>query len=228
MSAAPRPGDAPHWPRLAELLARHRVDLVFDVGANTGQYILALRRHGYAGRVVSYEPGAAAHAALDATAAGDPLWQVAPRLAVGAASGEAVLNVSGESDMSSLRPLTDDAARRLASVRPVATETVPVTTLAAEIARHARNGETIFVKSDTQGFEAEVLDGLGSTASRIHGIQLEMSLVPIYSGQLDHLALLARLASLGFTPHLVIPGYWSRHHGRMIEYDAVCFREASP
>lgn len=228
MNAAPRPGESPHWPRLAELLARHRIGLVFDVGANTGQYVLAMRRHGYAGRVVSYEPGATAHATLSATAATDPFWVIAPRLAVGATSGEAVLNVSGESDMSSLKPLTEDAARRFASARPVTTESVPVTTLAAEIARHARDDEAIFVKSDTQGFEAEVLDGLAGAASRVQGIQIELSLVPIYAGQPDHLALLARLAALGFTPHLVIPGYWSHHHGRMIEYDAVCFRDARP
>ncbi|MGE0256286.1 MAG: FkbM family methyltransferase [Alphaproteobacteria bacterium] len=225
MTAPPRPGDAPHWPRLAELLARHRVSLVFDVGANTGQYALALRRHGYAGRIVSYEPGATAHAALTAAAAGDRLWEIAPRLAVGAVAGEAVLNVSGESDMSSLRPLTDDAARRLASIRPVATETVGLTTLALEIARRARDDDGVFVKSDTQGYEAEVIAGLGAAAARVHGIQVELSLVPLYDGQPDHLALLGRLASLGFVPHLVVPGYWSRHHGRMIEYDVVCFRQ---
>lgn len=216
---------APHWPRLVELLVRHDVGLVFDVGANTGQYAIALRRHGYAGRIVSYEPGAAAHATLVAAASGDPQWVVAPRTAIGAAPGEAVLNVSGESDMSSIRPLTDDAARRLASVRPVASEQVPVTTLAAEIAARARSEDVVYVKSDTQGFEAEVLDGLGDTVVRVRGMQLELSLVPLYAGQPAHLDLLARLARLGFVPYLVIPGYWSRHHGRMIEYDAVCFRE---
>jgi hypothetical protein len=48
---------------------------------------------------------------------------------------------------------------------------------------------------------------------------------PIYDGQPDHLPLLNRLAEKGFRPHLVIPGYWSRHYGRMLEYDAVFFRD---
>jgi FkbM family methyltransferase len=219
------PGSSPHWRRVAGLLAAHRVTLVLDVGANTGQYATALRRNGYAGRIVSFEPLAAAHAALVAAAAGDAGWTAAPRAAVGAEAGNAAINVSPESDMSSLLPMTATAARRLASVRPTATETVPLTTLAAELARHATPDDVVFVKSDTQGYEAAVLDGLGAAAARVAGMQLELSLVPLYEGQADHLVLLGRLRDLGFAPHLVIPGYWSRHYGRMLEYDVVCFRD---
>jgi len=101
---------------------------------------------------------------------------------------------------------------------------VPLTTLAAEIARHAGANDIIFVKSDTQGYEAEVLAGLGDAAGRVAGLQLELSLVPIYQGQPDYLTVLNQVRELGFTPHLVVPGYFSRHHGQMIEFDVVCFR----
>lgn len=224
---APYPGAAAHWPRLTELLAAHDISLVLDVGANTGQYATALRNNGYTGRIVSYEPVSHAHAALTDAAKDDSNWLIAPRTAIGAAGGEATINVSPESDMSSLRPLTADAADKLKSVRPTVQESVPVTTLAAEIAAQAEPGERIFVKSDTQGYEAEVLHGLGEMAARVAGLQLELSLVPIYDGQPDHLTLLTRLREMGFAPHLVIPGYYSRHHGRMLEYDVVCFRENS-
>ena len=40
------PGAAGHWPRLAEMLDRHKVTLVFDVGAHIGQYAAALRNSG--------------------------------------------------------------------------------------------------------------------------------------------------------------------------------------
>jgi hypothetical protein len=83
---------------------------------------------------------------------------------------------------------------------------------------------TIFVKSDTQGYEAEVLAGLAGAADRVIGLQLELSLVPIYQGQPDYLSVLNRVNELGFTPHLIIPGYFSRQHGQMIEFDVVCFR----
>ena len=219
------PGSAPHWPRLVELLERHRVDSVFDVGANTGQYASGLRNNGWAGRIVSFEPLGAAHAALETAARDDIGWQIAPRAAVGAAASTATLNVSPEADMSSLRELTEDAAEKFASVRFAATETVPMVALADVLDDWVAPGDAIFVKSDTQGYEAEVLDGLEPAIGRIAGLQFELSLVPIYEGQALHTVLLDRLGALGFAVHLVIPGYWSRHHGRMLEYDVVCFRE---
>ena len=128
--------------------------------------------------------------------------------------------------MSSLLALTDDAAEKFASIRPTASETVPITTLATEIPHYANTGDAVFVKSDTQGYEAEVLEGLGEAAKRVTGLQLELSLVPIYQGQPDYLSVLNRVGDLGFVPHLVIPGYFSRHHGQMIEFDVVCFRDS--
>ncbi len=219
------PGAASHWPRLTELLERHQVSLVLDVGANIGQYAISLRNNGYSGRIVSFEPLSSAHAELTANASTDPLWHVAPRCAVGAAPGETEVNISPESDMSSLLPLTEDAAEKFASVRMTGSETVAITTLAAEVPRYADAGEPVFVKSDTQGYEAEVLTGLGGAADRVIGLQLELSLVPIYQGQPDYLTVLNSVRHLGFSPHLVIPGYFSRHHGQMIEFDVVCFRE---
>jgi FkbM family methyltransferase len=218
------PGAAAQWPRLTEMLARHNVTLVLDVGANIGQYATALRNNGYTGNIVSFEPLSSAHASLTANAGLDPAWQVAPRCAVGAVEGETEINISPESDMSSLLPLTADAAEKFVSVRPTGRETVPVTTLALEIPRYAGPREAIFVKSDTQGYEAEVLAGLAGAADRVIGLQLELSLVPIYQGQPDYLSVLNQVNELGFTPHLIIPGYFSRQHGQMIEFDVVCFR----
>ncbi|NKB48348.1 MAG: FkbM family methyltransferase [Alphaproteobacteria bacterium] len=218
------PGAAAQWPRLTEMLNQHNVSLVLDVGANIGQYAVSLRNNGYTERIVSFEPLSSAHADLSANADLDPAWDVAPRCAVGAAAGETEINISPESDMSSLLALTDDAAEKFASVRPTASESVPVTTLATELPRYANANDTIFVKSDTQGYEAQVLTGLAGAVDRVIGLQLELSLVPIYQGQPDYLSVLNQVNELGFTPHLIIPGYFSRHHRQMIEFDVVCFR----
>ncbi|MGB0571382.1 MAG: hypothetical protein ACPGQM_04810 [Alphaproteobacteria bacterium] len=67
--------------------------------------------------------------------------------------------------------------------------------------------------------------GIGASWERVSGIQLELSIQSIYDGQPDHLPLLAELAAQGLRPHLVIPGHWSRHYGRILEYDVVCFRD---
>jgi len=222
---APFPGGAKHWGQIVSLLARHEVGCVFDVGANVGQYANAIRKNGFQGRIISFEPLSAAHAQLTTRAARDGDWDVAPRTAVGATPGETEINVSPESDMSSILPLDATAHDRLASTRPTGVENVPVTTVTDALAAHIPGQAPIFLKSDTQGFEAQVLAGIGDNWDRITGVQLELSIQPIYEGQPDHLPLLEQLAARGLCPHLVIPGYWSRHYGRMLEYDVVCFRD---
>ena len=56
-------------------LELHGITVVLDVGANEGQYGVQLRRSGYGGRIVSFEPGSEAHASVTACAAADEKWQ---------------------------------------------------------------------------------------------------------------------------------------------------------
>lgn len=221
---SPFPGAAQHWERIVSLLQAHDIGCVFDIGANTGQYARALRSNGYERNIVSFEPLSVVRAELERHAAEDDRWQIAPQTAVGAEPGEVEINISAESDMSSVLPLDDTAQDRLASSRMRGRETVPVTTVASILDTYAQDAHGVFLKSDTQGFEDQVLDGIGESWDRITGLQLELSLQPIYEGQPDHLPLVHRLAIKGFRPHLIVPGYWSRHYGRMLEYDAVFFR----
>lgn len=222
---SPFPGSADHWERLVTMLTAHDIDCALDIGANTGQYARAIRSNGYTGAIISFEPLSGVRAELERHAAGDRNWQIAAQTAVGSAAGQAEINISGESDMSSILPLDATAHEKLKSSRAAATETVPITTLENILESHAQDAAAIFVKSDTQGYEDQVLEGIGNAWDRICGLQLELSLQPIYEGQPDHLPLLNQLAEKGFRPHLMIPGYWSRHYGRMLEYDAVFFRD---
>lgn len=72
---------------LVRILDHHGIDVVLDVGANVGQYAARLRQGGWSGRIVSFEPLPDAHATLEAAAAPDALWEVAPRMALGASTG---------------------------------------------------------------------------------------------------------------------------------------------
>ena len=104
---------------------------MLDVGANAGQYGAMLRAWGYRGRIVSFEPLAGAHARLEQRAAADPAWRVAPRMALGAQDGEATVQVSAESDMSSILPQTELLRRVSPSSRVIGRETVPIRRLDA-------------------------------------------------------------------------------------------------
>ncbi len=74
--------------RLVRMLRANGVNLVFDVGANVGQFALSLREAGYRGRIVSFEPLGDAWAKLHETSRNDELWEIAPRGAIGVEDGE--------------------------------------------------------------------------------------------------------------------------------------------
>jgi len=61
----------------------------------------------------------------------------------------------------------------------IGTESVPVETLADLIAQRFPSGAPRFaLKIDTQGFEGDVLDGLGAQIEHCRAVVLEMPLAP--------------------------------------------------
>lgn len=211
--------------RLVRVLEHHRIDVVLDVGANVGQYAQRLRRGGYGGRIVSFEPVSKAHLALEAAAAGDRRWEVAPRLALGDNDRPVTIHVSGELDMSSVLDFTREMSGLLDSSAYVGSEVASQARLDAVFDRHVGPGERVLLKIDTQGTEHRVLDGARGALRRIHAIQIELSIVPVYQGERPWLDTVTRLDDLGFHPALFIPGYFNRRTARLIAMDGVFVRE---
>src|SRR4051812_46399169 len=79
---------------VAWVLRRLAINCVIDVGANRGQFGRMLRRRGYTGRIVSFEPLAQVAEKLEKRAADDPDWWVMP-YALGDASSETAIQVAG-------------------------------------------------------------------------------------------------------------------------------------
>jgi FkbM family methyltransferase len=211
--------------QLIAVLERFEITVVLDVGANAGQYGTALREWGYAGRIVSFEPLAEAHRLLERRAAADPAWRVAPRMAIGDRDGEVEIEVSAESDMSSVLPQTDLLRRISPSSRVVGRETVPIRRLDGLVEDYVKPDDGTFLKIDTQGFEARVLAGARRLLPRLQGVQLEMALVRCYEGERDFRDLIDDLADAGFRPFLFIPGYFEHKLARQLQIDGVFMRE---
>jgi FkbM family methyltransferase len=162
---------------LALVCRRLDVTRVLDIGANIGAYGLLLRRLGYSGEIVSFEPGAEAFKRLSSTASKDPLWS-ARQVALGEVAGRFELNRFADSVFDSLRRPLAEAG--FVGLRKIATETVSVELLDDMWSAVSAPGDRVFLKIDTQGFDMEVLRGGLSALDRSVGLQIELSGSPIY------------------------------------------------
>ncbi len=217
----PRTGAA----QLAAVLAHEGVDAVIDVGANTGQYGRMLRSAGYAGPILSFEPLPEPRRVLALAVAGDPLWRLAPVMALGDTDGRVVVECSAESDMSSILP--QGPLLQAVSPSSVVIERLSVPCARLDGLDHLLESgwRRLHLKADVQGYEPQVLAGAAGLLERIATIQLELSLRPVYAGELEWRVMVDRLAALGFTPALVLPGYFERKLARLLQLDIVFARD---
>lgn len=180
---------------LVTLLRTYAADGVLDVGANRGQFGLSLREAGYRGPILSFEPVAEAFAELQRVTAADPLWETRQLgLAEEATSRE--MNVTASTSVSSFLTPTQDYVSGYAGARTARTETIQLSTLDSLDLPYRRP----FLKIDTQGYDLRVLAGATELLKRVVGVQLEMSVLPIYEGMPDYIESLTRMRELGFVP----------------------------
>jgi FkbM family methyltransferase len=183
--------------RRARLLKNYGIDLVLDVGANTGQYVRELRELGYKGRIVSFEPLSSAVAELRRAAAYDANWQVHHH-ACGAENGKRKLRVAANSQSSSFLPMKPEHLQAFPGSGYVASEVVEVKRLDTIFGEVAGPEAKIWLKMDVQGFESAVIEGSSGCLARIHAIQAEVSLQAMYEGETTLMDFLPLMAQKGF------------------------------
>ena len=192
---------AAHSALLRAVLERADVNLVLDVGAHQGGYRDLLRASGYDGEIVSFEPVSTSFAALKARAADDPAWRV-HHLALGRAAGTATLNVARESNFTSFLEPNDFSVARFGGSAVDRREEVEVARLDAvfgELTAHVA-APRVLLKTDTQGWDLEVIEGAAGVLEHVAALQAELSVRPIYEGATSWLEVLTRLGELGFRP----------------------------
>ena len=207
-----------------QALERNNIDCVVDVGANEGQTGKALIRGGFKGRIVSFEPVAAAHRDLERAASRAPQWIVAPPMALGERNGDIAVNVSLTHNWSSIKRVHEDTVRLKPKARVVAREQVPLRRLDAVLDEFVAPTERLFVKIDTQGYEGEILRGAAGIVDRIQGFQLELCLTRLYEGEELYRSFLDWMEAHDFELWTVEGASYSVDLGRQTHFDAVFFR----
>jgi len=165
---------------LAEVLERLRIEVVIDVGASWGQYRGLLRKLGFTGRIVSFEPVGRPWGHCAALAAEDPAWDV-HRMAIGARSGQRTIKVGSSDDFSSFRPLSAYGRETFDELDVTGEERVAVRPLDALwpelIGAESRR---VFLKTDTQGWDLQVYRGARKHLDRVLGTQCEVAVQRLY------------------------------------------------
>jgi len=215
-----------HERHIHKLLSTLAVNCVLDVGAHKGEFYQFLRRAGYGGRVVSFEPLPESFARLRQVAAGDPDWR-GYNVALGRETGTLPINVPDSTGFASfLRP--NDYCRERFPVahwdgRTVIVRVERLESLYADVVAGIERPR-VFLKMDTQGWDSAVLAGAGQPLADVVALQSEVSVIPIYDGMRSITESIAYYNALGFELTNLFPVTFDAEDMRVIEYDCVMRR----
>lgn len=104
-------------------------------------------------------------------------------------------------------------------------EKIAIRTLDSVAAEWGMRGSRIGLKLDVQGFEAEVLRGAGNTLPHVWFLESELSLTPLYEGQVLYEEMIEHLGSAGFALVNVCSGFADPRTGRVLQIDGAFLRE---
>jgi len=218
---------------LADLLQRLQVTCVLDVGAHSGNYAYHLRRSGYGGLILSFEPVREQLTTIERLSQDDPDWK-SFGIALGSEDTSREFNVilSGgerhvlssllDPDWQQLQLIGNgDVDRHLERKEVVhirRLDSILATLIPLENAR-------IFVKVDTQGYDMEVIKGTSGIIQYVVGMQSELSVTPLYRDTPHYTKCLEYYESLGFClMNLTVVNRTPK--GSILEYDCVMARLA--
>jgi FkbM family methyltransferase len=203
-----------------------RIDCVFDVGANLGQYATMIRQRArFTGPIISYEPNPEIAPMLRDKAQCDKDWYV-EEVALSCESGNRNFNVMANDQMSSLnQPQDKETDLFVEATEIVRRVPVQVSTLSDELEKYRKliHFERPFLKIDTQGHDLQVARGAGDKLSDFVGIQTELAVRRIYAETPRYDEAINFYTDRGF----VISAFVPNNEGNfpyLIETDCIMFR----
>jgi FkbM family methyltransferase len=208
---------------LDRLVEHFDFDCVIDVGANVGGFAQRCLKRLPSVPVYSFEPAPDLVAVLVEAARKTPRWHIAP-LALGDAEGQATLHLSRKSVFNSLNAPDPTFVDMIDGLRPVAHETVAVTTLDTYAAENGLSSfHDILLKVDTQGHDLKVLAGSRSVLSRSRAVIVELPFRNIYRSEGTYKEILAVMEAAGFAVYGISPISVGKD-GALLEADAFFVR----
>ena len=169
---------------LMVLFERLNIQVVIDVGANKGQYAQFLRKIGFNGSIISFEPVSSTYKILEQNSIHDDSWMVF-NVGLGSKNETLKINVSTVSELASIHEPSQYGLKLFGdSMLSEKSETINVIQLDSFMDEHKQRLDitgNCFLKMDTQGYDLEVFKGALGSLDSIVGLQSEIPLKSIYS-----------------------------------------------
>jgi FkbM family methyltransferase len=209
-----------------QLVLSHDIDLLIDIGANTGQFGEKMREIGYIGKIISFEPMRKPFEILKAKASKDANWE-AHNCALGEEEKESQINISENSYSSSLFNAKKELTDSVPATKVIAKETIKIKKLTDVVPiDNLKAFKNVMLKIDVQGYEFYVLNGCAPLLPHIKIIQCEMSFSVLYENGKLYDELIAYMKGINFSLYSLIPEFYDEATGKLMEADGIFINNA--
>ena len=211
---------------LKKFIEEFKIDTVYDVGANSGQYALMLRKKvNFNGNIFSFEPFPKTYEELKNKAKDDSNWYTF-NFAISNSSGIKKLNVAKNDQMNSFQKASVEETDILKHINTQhETENVETKTLSEAITNTPQNinSKNILLKLDTQGHDLTILKSFDNLKF-FSGIQCEIAFKSIYLDAPKYFETIQYLEKNGFELSAIFPNN-AGHFPYLIEQDILAINE---
>lgn len=207
------------------VLASIAPPIVVDVGANRGQFSLAVRHLHAGARIIAFEPLPGPAAIFRGVFAGDENTALR-QSAISQVRGIAEMHVSRQMDSSSILPISSRQTSLFPGTEEVATIQVPAAPL-SELLGGDDLGNDGLLKIDVQGFELEVLKSAVPVLAFFRHVYVEASFVTLYDGQALAYQVIDFLHAHGFALDGIHNLVTDRGNGQAVQCDMLFVRRTA-
>lgn len=202
------------------LMKKNDINKIIDIGANIGQYALEIRKDGFKGEIISFEPLTSAFLKLKNYAKNDKKWQV-HNCAIGDEDGSTFINIAGNSVSSSISNMQDIHLQIAPDSAYMGKEEISINKLDSLLGNLYNEGDRIMLKIDAQGFEKNIIDGAEKFLEKVILLQLEMSLVSMYKNEILFIDMIKYLKARNFELVSLENGFFDWQSGQLFQVDGV-------
>ena len=208
--------------RLVLAFKEKKINYIFDVGANEGQFVDEIRHYGYNGQILSFEPYIDAHKKILENSKKDENWQIYKPIALGNKEAQNKIYISKNSVSSSILKIKDEHINNAPDSKLISEQPIEEKKLEDIFNDFDLKNKNLFLKIDTQGYEFQILKGAEKILKEFKGIFVEVSLVELYEDQKNWLEIVEFIQSHGFKLWSVDRGFTNKKNGQTLQMD-LCF-----